>query len=105
MPKVDIREWDAQILRVTAFPRDPMQPDQLPGWSELLGVEPEIAQTRPREAVRVEAGPYQSGWLALEASPVRIDWKFSSYPDQTSASKWASVGDLAEAERLFIPHV
>jgi hypothetical protein len=88
---------------VTAFPRDPVRVDQLPGWNQLLGTEPQIAQSLPRQGARIEAGPHQSGWVVLEANPVRIDWKFSPQPDAPSPSIWDTVGELAQAEATLRP--
>ena len=70
----DVSGWQAQSLRVTAFPSPSATISQPKWWSELLGTEPEVRNLRPARGEQVEAGPFDKGTLTLQVTPIRIDW-------------------------------
>lgn len=70
----DVSCWQAQSLRVTAFPSPSATISQPKWWSELLGTEPEVRNLRPARGELVETGPFDKGTLALQVTPIRIDW-------------------------------
>ena len=66
--------WQAQSLRVTAFPSPSATISQPKWWSELFGTEPEVRNLRPARGEHVETGPFDKGTLTLQINPIRIDW-------------------------------
>ncbi len=71
-------EWKTEHLRVTAFPRFPERANECGNWNEVFGREPDDRQERPNERAVVEAGDFEEGWLTLQVSPTRIDWRFTA---------------------------
>ncbi len=45
-----------------------------------MGEPPAERSIRPRERIVKEEGPYQDGWLTVEATPARIDWRLGQNP-------------------------
>ena len=76
MVKRDLAEWQTEGLRLTAFVVEPIGPGNLGWWEALLGEAPSVSQTRPRERVVTEEGPFSGGKLSVVASTRRIDWRF-----------------------------
>ena len=70
----DASHWQAQSLRVSAFPSPSATISQPKWWSELLGTEPEVRNLRPARGEHVESGPFDKGNLTLQVNPIRIDW-------------------------------
>ena len=71
-----VGDWQTESLRLTAFPREGEQQQEPGAWAALIQTDPETCQSRPLERSLLEAGPYEGGWLTLEATPVRVDWRF-----------------------------
>jgi hypothetical protein len=51
-------------------------------WESLVGAPPELRSAQPRQNVVQESGPYLSGTLTLNVSPLRIDWILTPTVDQ-----------------------
>ena len=69
--------WETESLRLTAFPRFPERARDCGSWKAIVGREPDTRQERPSDQVVVEGGEFEDGWLTLEISPARIDWRFT----------------------------
>ena len=82
MVKRDLAEWQTEGLRLTAFVVEPIGPGNLGWWEALLGEAPRVSQTRPRERVVTEEGPFSGGKLSVVASTRRIDWRFGFDPSE-----------------------
>jgi len=70
----DISQWQVQGVRLTAFPSPLAKIDNSTWWKELLGTEAESRNIRPLKGELTEQGPFEKGALALQTSPLRIDW-------------------------------
>ena len=64
--------WEAQLLRVTFFPVNPISPTS-DWWAEFTGSEPEIVTSLPKEQVTQIAGPFADAHLSIISAPGRID--------------------------------
>ena len=75
MAKLGLDEWQAEGLRVSAFMAEPNDPGQLGLWQAVGGDMPEVSQFHPREQRGQEGGPFLGGWLTVEVTAGRIDWR------------------------------
>jgi hypothetical protein len=72
--------WQAQKLRLTAFPSGPATPTQNEWWRETLGEPPETRTVREREATIDEEGRIQGEAdrplvVTFHWEPLRMDWR------------------------------
>ncbi len=97
-----IGDWQAESLRLTAFPRETEQQQEPGAWAELIKTDPETRQSRPLEGSLLEAGPYEGGWLTLEATPVRVDWRLSVKLERDRLpDKLSTLGRFDETREKF----
>ncbi len=77
MPDLSFKNWQVDLVRVTAF-YGQVSEDARKGWSSwwttLVGVPSEKTELRRRDAVLHEIGPFKGGDLILGIQPGRIDW-------------------------------
>lgn len=73
----DASHWQAQSLRVTAFLSPSAKIVDPKWWSELLGTEAETRSLRPLRGEFNEQGQFDKGVLALQVSPLRVDWNLT----------------------------
>lgn len=78
-------EWQVEGLRVTAFSHEPIDQNMVDWWAEITGEQPSLRQSRPRDQVLSEGGPYLDAWLALDVSPMRVDWRLIANPNEPPA--------------------
>ncbi len=81
--KLDAGKWQAETLRVTAFPSPAATIAEPTWWSDLTGETPENRTTRPRERVFIEQGSWGGRRLTLGMNPTRIDWVFGGIEDDS----------------------
>ncbi len=99
----DVSQWQAQTLRVTAFPSPSAKTIEPKWWSELLGAEPETRNIRPSRGELIEQGPFDKGILTLQVLPIRIDWILALKVDVTSDELFLpSIGPFPELGDKFI---
>jgi hypothetical protein len=91
-----LNEWQAESLRLTAFPTPGYPTTPRSWWIDILGEPPEKKSERPKEGVLTEEGPFEGGRLLLGIAPFRIDWIFTaSDPTQT-------IGPFSQALDAFL---
>ena len=64
--------WNAQVLRVTLFLREPMDGAGL--WERVVGMAPMVDEHRPREHARRQVGPIADASFELQVTAPRLDW-------------------------------
>ena len=95
-------DWRAESLRLTAFLRSPTDKLDVGSWQEFLGDEPKSSESRPREGLVLEGGPCEQGWLTLEGSPIRVDWRLGINPEgRETLSEIPSLGDFESVQGQF----
>ncbi len=95
--------WETEYLRVTAFPRMPERARECGSWNDVVGREPETRQERPHERAVVEAGEFEDGWLTLQISPTRIDWRYTArVREDVPPLRLPVVGPFRETRDSFI---
>ena len=68
-------DWQAQSLRLTVFLSAPLDLGVTATlWKSATGDDPEIDDSRPREGVRRQAGPFGDWYLETVIAPARVDW-------------------------------
>lgn len=75
--------WQAESLRLTAFPSTSESISAEGWWKSLLDEEPETRVNRPKIMERVEEGAFCGANLTLRIRPLRIDWILSVKPFDT----------------------
>ena len=69
----------------------------------MTGRDPEARQERPHEMAVLEAGLFEPGWLTLEISPTRIDWRYMVKPTEGLPSSGLKVfGLFRETRKPFL---
>lgn len=94
--------WQADRLRLSAFPAPPG--DVQPGtwWEDLLGERPDRQVNEPKRGTSLTEGPYGSGRLVLSVQPLRVDWVYSaSEQDDVPEHVGVSLGPYGEALDTF----
>lgn len=98
----DASQWQAQALRLTAFPSPAAKFDDPKWWRELLGTDAESRNIRPLKGELTEQGPFEKGILVLQVGPLRIDWNLgmnietgldSDDPNLPALGSFSEVGD------------
>ena len=70
-----LEAWQAEILRLTAFPSPSAQLGEPTWWKDLVGEHPETKISQPRVGGQQEEGRLDEGRkLVLRVEPTRIDW-------------------------------
>ncbi len=64
-------KWEARQLQAVVFLRKTIPAIDI--FSQLVGEAPESQQERPKEAIRVQSGPFLRGLLQVTISPIRVD--------------------------------
>jgi hypothetical protein len=66
--------WQAQTLRLIAFPTEPQFAARQNWWQELTGVEPETVLDKRQKQERDESGGFRGAVLSLSFDLLRIQW-------------------------------
>lgn len=80
MAKCSLGDWQIEGLRLSTFVIDTIDPANRKFWESLIGTSPDEVHSRPRQPSVKEEGPFLNGWLSVEASNNRIDWRLSHDP-------------------------
>lgn len=91
--------WEAESLRLTAFPVSPLELKDNEWWKEIVGQEPENRIEKPRRMRRDDEGPYGSGRLLLRIQPFRVDW-ILKVPEPINEAE-GKVGTLGPLEKVL----
>jgi hypothetical protein len=108
--KVDLHEWNAELMRMTLFPTHAVQVAGLSWWESVVGEPPETRSLRPREGRLEESGRIDDGRcnLTLQCESQRIDWLFTPViADDQGLIEFPSFAALQDAadfyRRLLLP--
>jgi hypothetical protein len=94
--------WQAQVLRLTAFPSPNAQFANKDWWTKLVRQPPESTSSQPRERLQKEVGSYQNAKLELTVEPLRIDWRYMTEETQQGAMvSDATLGAFPDAVDRF----
>jgi hypothetical protein len=77
---MSLDDWQTESLRLSAFVAEPHDSASASFWEPLVGAEPEAVHRMPRDRKTKEEGPFLDGNLSVEASDIRIDWRFGQDP-------------------------
>lgn len=95
--------WEAEVLRVTAFPIPAAPARDYGWWRELVGEPPERSINRPRESSLREEGPFNGGILINEIQPLRIDWVLAPPQEEgVEAVGFRFIGPFPQAVDAFL---
>lgn len=101
MSKSDQLVWLAESIRLTAFTTPQPSLTDLPGsWKTLVGDEPDAVETKPKESVLQESGPFREATLTFRYVPLRIDWRV--HPSETSPEAWGTIGTFVNETPPFV---
>jgi hypothetical protein len=96
---INSTSWKAQMLRLTAFLREPISSDASATlWKTATGQDPVVDDFRPREQIRRQAGPFRECQFDVIIAPRRIDWVIG--PRDSTAEK-PYFGEAETALDLF----
>ena len=101
---IDLRVWQAETLRLTAFLAEPLDVSRLAWWQSIVGEPPEMRTLRPRQDRLEESGKVGNGVcsLSLDCNPKRIDWLLTpSIAEDRELSEFPSCGAFPDALELF----
>ena len=102
--QVDLNEWNAEVMRLTLFPKEAVEVAGLSWWESVVGEPPEAHNLRPREGRLEESGRIFDGKcnLTLQCESQRIDWLLTPViaADQ-ELTEFPSFAKLPEALGLF----
>ena len=79
MTDINLKDWQAENLRLSVFMVDPIDPLQTRSWERLVGSVPDELRTQPPQQLVTEEGPFLNGRLRVEARGNRFDWRL--FPD------------------------
>ena len=77
---MSLDDWQTESLRLSAFVVEPLDSGSRNLWEPLMGAEPEAVHRMPRDRKTKEEGSFLDGFLSVEASDTRIDWRFGQDP-------------------------
>lgn len=93
-------EWQAGLLRTTAFCLAPPDLPNIKWWEELIGGPAEFRNLRVGVGELIEQGLVGDRTLQLQVHVARVDWIFSP-KDQPDGDPFPSLGALAECLPAF----
>ena len=102
-------KWEARQLQAVVFLRKAIPAIDI--FSQLVGEAPESQQERPKEAIRVQSGPFLRGLLQVTISPIRVDIVLSPVlgadallgSSQTLGAFSAEVNDFTSVIKKWLP--
>ncbi len=98
----DVQSWEAQNLRLTAFPVPKSDIKSVFKWEETIGELPENSSSHPRAGMLEESGGFGNGILSLKLIPGRIDWHYLSFvPSETVPESFPNLGYFLDTIELF----
>ena len=95
--------WQAESLRVTAFPVPGTPIGESTWWADLVGKPPEVRSNRPSHGAFTDEGLFQELKLILSAQPTRIDWYLTLPEQEEAVTSLRTVGPFPESLKIFVP--
>lgn len=77
-----IEAWEAESIRLTAFPMQVSPVEDVDWWESLMGKPPETEVVHPREGGKRVEGAFETGKLIIQTTPARIDLRVIPPPEQ-----------------------
>lgn len=100
--RLPIAAWDAESLRLTAFPAPASPVEDVGWWESLMGAPPEVEVVRPREGRRRVEGAFEGGRLIVEITPARIDLRvIPSLEQEAKTIGFFTIGKFTEILASF----
>jgi len=94
--------WQAESLRLTAFPNPSATVAESTWWKDIVGQPSETRISKPLKSFYREEGTYESGTLALDVQPNRIDWVLKPLEkEKESLGKVPLLGPFPDALNSF----
>jgi len=93
--------WQAQVLRLTAFPIPSPTTRQAGWWEEIVGQTPAAITSRPKQGSYHEEGPFSNGRLICEIASARIDWLFIPGDLEAEDDGLATIGAFSDTLKTF----
>jgi hypothetical protein len=87
-------------LRLSLFPVEAIS-DRKTWWSDIVGEEPEIENSKAKLGHYQFAGPWKDGRLALSITPSRIDWFYGPNPESASDESFSGIGTFDNTSQQF----
>jgi len=94
--RLPIAAWDAESLRLTAFPIPASPVEDVGWWESLMGEPPEVEVVRRRESGKRMEGAFEHGRLVIQTSPARIDLHAIPSPEQEATSGFLKIGKFEQ---------
>jgi len=95
--------WQAQTLRLTAFPSPAVQLGEPTWWKDLVGEPPETKISQPRIGGQQEEGQLDEGRkLILRVEPTRIDWLLTPDDRAREVKGIPTTGSFPESLQTFL---
>ena len=96
--------WQAQSLRLTAFPAKAEIETRPTWWKYLFGEPAEKITSQPKEFLHQEEGTLENSKFRLKIQPGRIDWELEVSPDLPGAIEGIPViASFPKALNLVLP--
>ena len=100
--RLPIADWDAESLRLSAFPTPASPIEDVGWWAALMGEPPEVEVVRPREGGRRKEGAFELGRLVIQTSPARIDLQaIPSHEQEATGGDFLFIGKFEQVLERF----
>jgi hypothetical protein len=97
-------DWQAERLRVTAFPASSSLIEEVTWWAEMTNIQPEEITRRRSQGLFRQVGPFETGQLNLTIQPGRINWLFAPIEgDERSIDDFPVLGSFENVLDMFLP--
>lgn len=101
-------DWKAHTIRFSLFPVAGVSVQQLDLWRDVIGGLPDTEESRLKEGLKRQSGPYRTGTITTSTSPVRIDLFLTPPnlleampPDFPSGTSFSAGAYFEEFEKLY----
>lgn len=93
--------WQAERLRLTAFPPPGDAFTPADWWQRVAGTQPDSTTSQPKKATRHDEGLVEDRKLILDVQPNRIDWFFRIPDSKELTDEPPLLGSLPELLDVF----
>ena len=73
-PPID--SWNAEVLRMTAFVVETLDPGANNWWDQVMDAPPDTTRDERREGYKIQTAQFEGGLLNLTVTPRTIEWAF-----------------------------
>lgn len=100
-------EWQAETLRLTAFPLNPERLTESSWWEDLVGESPDSKTSQPKTGELEQVGPFEHGKLVLKVQPARTDWIYTHIKEAETVGQLeaGAVGPFLNSLEVFNPRM